>query len=145
MKGPSNKPRTLFEITVVALVAFALLLVLDRGLFAKETQDIKFETYTWHNLSPDALEPSVGNDDVYQPIALRISGDVEEHTGIKLEKIVEQGGEVIFNFFYTDTSPLISGHCDLVEIIILTKEGKLTDDFVLTYTESGLSINRKTT
>ena len=90
MKGPSNKPRTLFEITIVVLVSFAVLLLLDRGLSAKESPDIKFETYVWRNLSSGTLEPPINNDDAYLPIVLKISDDVEKQTGISLEKIVNR-------------------------------------------------------
>lgn len=140
MKGLSSKPWTLFEITVVALFYFAILLLLDRGLSAKD-QDIKFETYVWQNPAPN--EPSFRGDDAYQPLALKISGDIEKQTGVKLEKIVEQGGEVIFNFFYTGVSPLVTNQCDLVEVIITTSEGKIIEDYLLRFTNDKISFSQR--
>ena len=141
MKGLSSKPWTLFEITVVALFYFAVLLLLDRGLSAKESPDIKFETYVWQNPAPN--EPSFRGDDAYQPLALKISGDIEEQTGVKLEKIVEQGGEVIFNFFYTGVNPLVTNQCDLVEVIITTSEGKIIEDYLLRFTNDKISFSQR--
>lgn len=140
MKGPSNKPRTLFEITIVVLVSFAVLLLLDRGLSAKESPDIKFETYVWRNLSSGTLEPPINNDDAYLPIVLKISDDVEKQTGISLEKIVNQSGKVIFNFYYTGSSPTVSGYCDLVEIIITTSDGRLIENYLLRFTNGELKL-----
>lgn len=140
-------------ILLLLLVIFVNVLRLDKQASAEtpkitlseETSgtksEIEFDQYIWQNLSPDALEPSFPEDNLYLPIVYKINDNIEDQTGISLQDVVDHGGSVHFNFFYTDNAT----YYELVEVIILTEDGKIIEDFLLRYTEEDLKINRKAT
>lgn len=131
------------KVAVILLAIVLVVLLVDlawTGFQSESPEEIQCETYHWRNYSASATEPlyMAPDDALYQPITLKIADNIEAQTGISLQKVVEQGGEIIFNFFYTGTSPTITGYCDLVEVIILTENGKIIEDFILRYTEDDL-------
>ena len=127
-----ERPLSITVISIV-LVVFILQAILTAHSIPKKVQ---FETYNWNMTSEEDLIAGP-----YQPIILKLSENIMAQTGISLESVVNSGGEVIFNFFYTGSSPISTGYSDLVEVIILTSERKIIEDYILEYRDEDFTLN----
>lgn len=134
------------KITLIVEIIFVGLLILaftifSKLIFSKSEPTVGFDQYVWQNLTSTVDPPLKVDNSPYEPLALKISGDIEKQTGVALETVVAQGGKVVFNFFYNGTSPAAVGHCELVEVIILSKDDKIIEDYFLEYSSGELVLD----
>ena len=110
------------RIFAIHIIVFFVAIFIVLGCFNRSPNEIvKYETYVWVPLYEDPIEGLQSSP--YQPIIVRVNEEVQEQTGISLENVVRHGAEVTYNFAYTDESPLVTGYCDSVKILV-DKNGK---------------------